>query len=377
MGGMMGGRAAYPLLEVCGVSLAPGGQPMLHGIDFAMQEGEGVALCGPSGSGKTSLLRAIAGLDPIADGKIFLDGKLRNRPGRACCGKGEVGMVFQGEQLYRHLTLLDNVTLAPRKVLGVPLKQAEASAMELLDSVGLASLAQRRPFQMSGGERQRGAIARALALKPRLMLFDEPTSALDPSCVRSVLDLILALRDKGTSMIVVTHDLAFARAVSDAMLIMERGSIGRKIDPACYFSCSGRGTADHIFGEALSDVSSADRLRLGNAAVMGVACAEDRERAERDPLVQRLRARGHAVEFRMVRPEDAPLALRLHLADCVLARGEMSRADGIVRMDGNGQGMAAYVAAGDVLWQKMLAGMLELPGREESLAPGRKKGTSE
>ncbi len=360
------GGEGHPLLEVCGVSLRRSGTLVLRDIDLEMHEGQSVSLCGASGSGKTSFLRAVAGLDPVCRGMIRLDGQVRNRPGRADCGRGEVGMVFQGEQLYRHLTLLDNVTLAPRKVHHVPKDEAEAEAVRLLASVGLASLAGRYPWQMSGGERQRGAIARALALRPRLMLFDEPTSALDPSCVRAVLDAVLALRSRGQSMIVVTHDPAFARAVADEILIMEDGSIGGGIHPGSF--CCGRehGVAERIFGDKLFDVSSADRLRLGNALCIAVTDEGDTARAERHPLVLRMRAEGREVFIRRISREDASLFTRLRLADCVLSSGDGPAPEGLVRAGRETGGMSVYAAAGDVLWRNMLEDLLGRDGQSVS-----------
>ncbi len=352
------GGYAPPLLEVCGVSLRRGGRLVLKDIDLEMHGGQCFSLCGVSGSGKTSLLRAVAGLDPVSGGLIRLDGRVRNRPGRADCGRGEVGMVFQGEQLYRHLSLLDNVTLAPRKVHGVPKMQAEEEAMRLLGSVGLEALAKRYPWQMSGGERQRGAIARAMALRPRLMLFDEPTSSLDPSCARAVLDAILALRSGGQAMIVVTHDLAFARAVADDMLIMESGTVCGRMSPES-FSCGPENAmAGRIFGEKLFDVSSADRLRLGNSLVAAVPDGEDPALAERHRLVRLMRARGHEVSFRRIKREDAALCVRLHLADCVFFPGKEPVPDGLVRVGPETEGLAVLAAGGDVLWLKTLVSVL-------------------
>ena len=225
-------NAGAPLLEVSRVTSLRGGLPVLRDVSLTLQEGRCLALCGPSGCGKTTLLRAVAGLDPIDAGEVRLGGQVRSRPGWRTTGRGEVGMVFQGEQLYSHLTLLRNITLAPVAVLKEDREKACEEAMRLLEEVGLRDRADCYPGQLSGGQRQRGAIARMLAMRPKLMLFDEPSSSLDPSNVSEVLDIIRGLRGGGRTIIVVTHQASFARGMADSILIMEAGRIVSREDPA-------------------------------------------------------------------------------------------------------------------------------------------------
>lgn len=199
----------------------------LHEVDFSMHKGEIVAIIGPSGSGKSSLLRCINGLNKITKGEVIL--------------KGSTGMVFQHFNLFPHMTCLKNITYAPIKVKGVDKDEAEANAMKLLDMVGLASKADVYPNHLSGGQKQRVAIARALAMEPDIMLFDEATSALDPEITGGVLEVMKRLADEHMTMVVVTHEMGFAREVADRVIFMDQGRIVEE------------GTPDEIFNNPKSD----------------------------------------------------------------------------------------------------------------------------
>ena len=193
---------------------------------LTVNDGEVVVIIGPSGSGKSTLLRSVNMLETPTSGKIFIDDIEVTDPKTDLRKvREEVGMVFQSFNLFPHLTVLDNITLAPRKVLKMEKKEAEELAMKLLDKVGLKDKAKSHPNQLSGGQQQRVAIARSLAMSPKAMLFDEPTSALDPEMIKEVLDVMLDLAKDGTTMLLVTHEMGFARAAADKVVFMDSGEI--------------------------------------------------------------------------------------------------------------------------------------------------------
>jgi glutamate transport system ATP-binding protein len=199
---------------------------VLRDVDLKVSPGEVVVVLGPSGSGKSTLLRCINRLEPIDDGRILFDGQPLPDEGRALARlRADVGMVFQSFNLFAHRTILDNVTLGPIKVRGLPKAQARERAMELLERVGIAEKARNYPVELSGGQQQRAAIARALAMRPKVMLFDEPTSALDPEMITEVVDVMLALAADGTTMLVVSHEMGFARRAADRVVFMDEGQI--------------------------------------------------------------------------------------------------------------------------------------------------------
>lgn len=214
------------LIEIENVDKWFGHAHVLKGCSASIEKREVVVICGPSGSGKSTLIRCINGLETIQKGRITVDAvqvhaKSTNLPRL----RAKLGMLFQSFELYPHMTLLDNVTLAPRAVLGLPRREAESQGLALLGRVGLESHARKYPGQLSGGQQQRGAIARSLAMNPAAMLFDEPTSALDPEMIHEVLDVMSKLATDGVTMIVVTHEMGFARAVADRILFMDDGKI--------------------------------------------------------------------------------------------------------------------------------------------------------
>jgi polar amino acid transport system ATP-binding protein len=219
------------LLEVTGLSKRFGDKTVLDGVDFRLAAGEKVCIIGPSGSGKTSLLRCLNLLIEPSQGKLFFRGELigdwPDRPPTVNLRayRQRIGMVFQHFELFPHLTALDNITLAPRHTLGVKRDEAKERAMRLLGQIGLAHVAHQHPHTLSGGQKQRIAIARALAMEPELILFDEPTSALDPEMVGEVLRLMAALAESGITMVIVTHELGFAREVADRLVVTEAGRI--------------------------------------------------------------------------------------------------------------------------------------------------------
>jgi glutamate transport system ATP-binding protein len=209
---------------------------VLRDIDLAVSRGEVVVLIGPSGSGKSTLCRTINRLETIDSGTITVDGTPLPSEGRQLARlRAEVGMVFQSFNLFAHKTVLDNVTLAPVKVLKQNRRAAEQRAHELLDRVGIGAQAHKYPAQLSGGQQQRVAIARALAMDPKVILFDEPTSALDPEMVNEVLDVMTALARDGMTMVVVTHEMGFARRAADRVVFMADGQIVEENTPHEFF----------------------------------------------------------------------------------------------------------------------------------------------
>ncbi|HEY8393484.1 MAG TPA: amino acid ABC transporter ATP-binding protein [Thermaerobacter sp.] len=209
---------------------------VLRGVNLTVRQGEVVVIMGPSGSGKSTFIRTINALEPIQRGRIVVDGiELAPDLRRIEAVRSEVGMVFQQFNLFPHLTALQNVTLGPVWVRRWPRKKAEALALELLARVGLADHAHKYPAQLSGGQQQRVAIARALAMQPRIMLFDEPTSALDPEMIKEVLDVMRELAASGMTMIVVTHEVGFAREVADRICFMDQGMILEEAEPERFF----------------------------------------------------------------------------------------------------------------------------------------------
>ena len=225
------------VVEFRGVGKRFGSMQALTGIDLSVRRGEVVVILGPSGSGKSTLCRCINRLEAIDEGHILIDGHEQPVEGRDLYKfRTEVGMVFQSFNLFSHKTILENITLAPRKILGLDKQAAETRAHELLAMVGIADKAHSRPAQLSGGQKQRAAIARALAMDPKVLLFDEPTSALDPESTREVLATMRNLAQSGTTMIVVTHEMSFARAFADRIVFMASGAIVEIADPETFFT---------------------------------------------------------------------------------------------------------------------------------------------
>jgi glutamate transport system ATP-binding protein len=225
------------VVEFRGVGKRFGAMRALNGIDLSVRRGEVVVILGPSGSGKSTLCRCINRLETIDEGHILIDGHEQPVEGKDLYKfRTEVGMVFQSFNLFSHKTILENITLAPRKLLGLDKQSAETRAHELLAMVGIADKANSRPAQLSGGQKQRAAIARALAMDPKVLLFDEPTSALDPESTREVLATMRNLAQSGTTMIVVTHEMSFARAFADRIVFMAAGSIVEIADPETFFT---------------------------------------------------------------------------------------------------------------------------------------------
>ncbi|KRC46728.1 glutamate ABC transporter ATP-binding protein [Leifsonia sp. Root227] len=226
---------------------------VLQNIDLDVHPQEVVVVVGPSGSGKSTLCRSINRLETIDSGEIRVDGELLPVEGAGLARlRADVGMVFQSFNLFAHRTILDNVTLAPIKVRGTKKAEAEKEAMVLLDRVGIADKAHAHPAQLSGGQQQRAAIARALAMHPKVMLFDEPTSALDPEMVGEVLDVMTSLAKEGMTMIVVTHEMGFARRAADRVVFMDRGQIVEQATPAEFFDSPRSERAKSFLASVLS-----------------------------------------------------------------------------------------------------------------------------
>ncbi|MDX2288658.1 MAG: amino acid ABC transporter ATP-binding protein [Hyphomicrobiaceae bacterium] len=210
---------------------------VLRDIDLVVAQGERIVVCGPSGSGKSTLIRCINRLETHDAGRIIVEGiELTDDIRQVDRIRSEVGMVFQSFNLFPHLSVLDNLCLAPQWVRKVPRREAERAAMALLERVRIPDQAAKFPGQLSGGQQQRVAIARALAMNPRIMLFDEPTSALDPEMVKEVLDVMVELASQGMTMVCVTHEMGFARAVADRVVFMDQGEIVEMATPATFFS---------------------------------------------------------------------------------------------------------------------------------------------
>ncbi len=225
------------MIQFRGVNKWFGPLHVLNDIDLSVKAGEVVVVCGPSGSGKSTLIRCINKLEPIQKGEIVVDGmSLGDSSTDITKLRAEVGMVFQQFNLYPHMTALQNITLAPIKVRKQSRGEAERIARDLLVKVGIPEKAENYPAQLSGGQQQRVAIARALAMQPKIMLFDEPTSALDPEMINEVLDVMVNLAREGMTMIVVTHEMGFAKKVSHRIIFMDEGRIVEEGDPQKFFA---------------------------------------------------------------------------------------------------------------------------------------------
>ncbi|MFP4125095.1 MAG: amino acid ABC transporter ATP-binding protein [Alphaproteobacteria bacterium] len=210
---------------------------VLKDIDLTVRQGERIVVCGPSGSGKSTLIRCINHLEPHQEGQIVVDGTELNADVRNIDAiRAEVGMVFQQFNLFPHLSVLENCTLAPTWVKRLPKAEAEKIAMTYLERVRIPEQAHKYPLQLSGGQQQRVAIARALCMRPKIMLFDEPTSALDPEMIKEVLDVMVELAKEGMTMLVVTHEMGFARMVADRVIFMDQGEIVEQAEPETFFS---------------------------------------------------------------------------------------------------------------------------------------------
>jgi glutamate transport system ATP-binding protein len=231
------GEDARQLVVLQGVRKSFGDVQALRDIDLTVAAGEVVVLIGPSGSGKSTLCRCINRLEAIDAGTILIDGVPLPQEGKALARlRADIGMVFQSFNLFAHKTILENVTLGPVNVRGTPKAVAAERGMALLERVGIGDKADRYPAELSGGQQQRAAIARALAMEPKLMLFDEPTSALDPEMIKEVLDVMVELATEGTTMIVVTHEMGFARSAARRVVFMDGGRIVETSNPATFFS---------------------------------------------------------------------------------------------------------------------------------------------
>jgi len=226
--------STLPLLQITGLQKKFGSFQALHDCSLNVARGEKIVVCGPSGSGKSTLIRCVNQIERHDGGSIRFNGTLLDQSAAATQARNGIGMVFQQFNLFPHLTVLDNLMLAPVLVQGATASQARTNAMALLERVRIAEQANKFPGQLSGGQQQRVAIARALALSPELMLFDEPTSALDPEMVGEVLDVMQDLARQGMTMVVVTHEMGFARQVADRVVFMEAGRI-IEVQPTALF----------------------------------------------------------------------------------------------------------------------------------------------
>jgi len=229
--------AAEDIIQITGMSKWFGEFHVLRDIDLTVARGERIVICGPSGSGKSTLIRCINRLEEFQKGRVVVDGiELTNNVKNIDAVRQEVGMVFQQFNLFPHLTVLENCTLAPIWVRHQPKHEAEKIARHYLERVRIPEQADKYPGQLSGGQQQRVAIARSLCMSPKIMLFDEPTSALDPEMVKEVLDVMITLAEEGMTMLVVTHEMGFAKSVADRVLFMDRGEIVEQAHPDQFFT---------------------------------------------------------------------------------------------------------------------------------------------
>ncbi len=226
---------------------------VLREISLRIDPGEVVVVCGPSGSGKSTLIRCVNGLEPIQSGEIVVGGKRLSDPSLDLTAlRAEIGFVFQQFNLYPHLSVMENIILAPLKVKKAPRPEAEKIARRLLERVGIPDKASAYPANLSGGQQQRVAIARALAMRPKIMLFDEPTSALDPEMISEVLEVMTDLAKDGMTMVVVTHEMGFARRVAHRILFMDEGQIVEEGDPRKFFDSPASPRTKQFLGKILS-----------------------------------------------------------------------------------------------------------------------------
>lgn len=232
------GKGPEPIVRIKNLSKWYGDFQVLYNINAEVNEGDCVVICGPSGSGKSTLLRCINGLEDFEEGDVIVEGvsvKEVSHNSNIYKLRSKIGMVFQHFELYPHLTALENITLAPRKVLNLSENEARNRAMPLLEKVGIPEQAHKHSGEMSGGQQQRVAIARAMAMEPDILMFDEPTSALDPEMIRDVLEVMIDLAKEGITMLVVTHEMGFARAVANKIIFMDEGKIIEQGDVESFF----------------------------------------------------------------------------------------------------------------------------------------------
>jgi len=241
------------ILRMAGLNKWYGDYHALRDIDFAVAEGERIVVCGPSGSGKSTLIRCINGIETFEQGELEVCGTPLRPDGQGdlTLVRRQIGMVFQQFNLFPHMTVLANCTLAPVSTKRMTQRDAEQHAMDLLARVRVAEHAHKVPAQLSGGQQQRVAIARALCMRPKLMLFDEPTSALDPEMVKEVLDTMVALAEEGMSMVVVTHEMGFARQVADRVVFMDEGQVLEVARPEAFFASPGHERARAFLSDVL------------------------------------------------------------------------------------------------------------------------------
>lgn len=233
----MDNHSSVPMIELRHVEKYYGDLHVLQDISLSVRKGEVVVIIGPSGSGKSTLCRSINRLETIDSGEILLEGAPIPREGKKLAElRAQIGMVFQSFNLFAHMSVLDNITLAPVDVLRKGRKEAREEALQLLERVGVRDQADKVPAQLSGGQQQRAAIARSLAMHPKVMLFDEPTSALDPEMIQEVLNVIAELVKEGMTMLIVTHEMNFARRVADRVIFMDGGQIVEENTPDRFFS---------------------------------------------------------------------------------------------------------------------------------------------
>ncbi len=242
-----------PIIEIDKVSKWFGDFQALRGISLSVNLGQRIVVCGPSGSGKSTMIRCINRLESHEEGQIIVDGvELTDNMKNLLAVRRNIGMVFQQFNLFPHLTVLENLTLSPLRARKMPKAEAERLALQYLERVHIPEQATKYPSQLSGGQQQRVAIARSLCMQPKIMLFDEPTSALDPEMIKEVLDVMIELAEDGMTMLVVTHEMGFARTVADSMVFMDAGEIVESAPPDVFFASPKSDRTKQFLGQILS-----------------------------------------------------------------------------------------------------------------------------
>ena len=242
-----------PIIEIDKVSKWFGDFQALRGISLSVNLGQRIVVCGPSGSGKSTMIRCINRLESHEEGQIIVDGvELTDNMKNLLAVRRNIGMVFQQFNLFPHLTVLENLTLSPLRARKMPKAEAERLALQYLERVQIPEQATKYPSQLSGGQQQRVAIARSLCMQPKIMLFDEPTSALDPEMIKEVLDVMIELAEDGMTMLVVTHEMGFARTVADSMVFMDAGEIVESAPPDVFFASPKSDRTKQFLGQILS-----------------------------------------------------------------------------------------------------------------------------
>lgn len=343
------------LIEVSGVHKFFGKLQVLADVQLEILRGECVVLCGPSGSGKSTLLRAIAGLERIDRGEVRIDGCVRNSPRGGSLRQSKVAMVFQGEQLYPHMTVLDNILFAPLHLRRGSRDTLCERASSLLESVGLQEIADKYPHELSIGQQQRVAIVRCLALEPEVLLMDEPTSALDTSNVKQILSIIYRMRDQGLTMVLVTHETGLARMVADRIVCMEHGVVREVGLPQKMLLNPRSPVVRNLFGDTIHVISALDRILHTGTLNVGVF---DLAHFDEPVVLQSLKRISTALacdlSAKLLSHRRPELDLRMGNIDLLLTVSGDDLSDGGLKRYPFVNGGALHINPLDSAWQRQL-----------------------